>query len=932
MKFGTVRTLLLMALVAMVGCAQEGGVAVQFDPATPATGPFPTDYLTVSDAAQRTGRAVRLPSPDCADEPSECALVAALNELDGFHLTPRMTVSFSAAIDASTLRAGIAVVKLGQPGRLSTINQVVYDAEKRTAYAKPDDFLDQGQRYALVVTDAVRDVDGYPVVADARFTACLETEESDYCAELREAAGRLAGAALPGKLVALSVFTTMSATSWLEGARDAMAEAPVRYRALGSAVKTAGLTSIVLKAQTGVSPVTFQNLTLPVRAGVFEGVDRIVFGSYDSPNFLNERQYIAAGPSAEAVTLPGGTNAIQVHAYVPSSPMPEGGYPVVIFGHGIESNSFVPPTLASSTFARAGFVTLALNAVGHGYGPQSTLQLVQEGNALGDFAGFGRGVDLDGDGKIGASEGCFLSWPYPVGLRDCLRQTAVDLMQLVTVVQSGVELEPGSGLKLDGNRIYYAGGSLGGMYGTMLHAVDGRVKAMASIVGGGSTVDHARWAPTYRGYGNQWVGGRTPSLMNDGSGFSEDFVLRNQPVKVSETAGAIPIQNLFGSLEWLQAAGDPLSYAPHVKLSPLDGVAVRPALFLFAVGDQSIPNPANSALIRAAGMWLSSTMFRSDVARTVAEYYCCRMPADSHGFFSDNTSPANLAFSRAAQQQVAGFFASDGAVIPDANEALKKLLPFATEAQVFETPSRDVETFNFGKLGISIQQDLVLDETPAIEWVLSGGGGRESVQPNIQAGSLVSIRGTNLAGGTAVDAELPETLAGVSVMIDWKPARVYSVSREEVQVVAPEVSAGLLDVVVSRDGVSSAGVRAPVVAAAPALLVSGEKYALLTQPADMAAIAGLRKGVEPAATRPGEVVTLWGTGLGMEGTETSVTVGGEPAEVVETALQPGLAGIYRIAIRVPAGVAPGDAEVRVSAGGSVSPGGVFLWIGSTEVE
>ena len=168
MQFRIARTLVLVGSMAVAGLAQEGGVAVRFDPGTPATGPFPTDYLTVADAAQKTGRAVRLPSPDCSAEPSECALVAALNELDGFHLTPRMTVSFSAAIDPSTLRAGIVVVRLGQVGRLSTINQVVYDAETRTAYAKPDDALDQQQRYALVVTDAVLDVDGYPAPCGLR--------------------------------------------------------------------------------------------------------------------------------------------------------------------------------------------------------------------------------------------------------------------------------------------------------------------------------------------------------------------------------------------------------------------------------------------------------------------------------------------------------------------------------------------------------------------------------------------------------------------------------------------------------------------------------------------------------------------------------------------------------------------------------------------
>ena len=151
--------------------------------------------------------------------------------------------------------------------------------------------------------------------------------------------------------------------------------------------------------------------------------------------------------------------------------MPPGGYPVIIFGHGFQSDAFTTPTLVASTFAKAGFATIAINAVGHGYGPQSVIELVQQGNAVTDFLGSGRGIDMNGDGQIEPAEGCFLAWPYPVEVRDCMRQTAVDLMQLVSLVRSGVALEPSSDLKLDGSKIYYAGGSLGAMYGSMLHAV-----------------------------------------------------------------------------------------------------------------------------------------------------------------------------------------------------------------------------------------------------------------------------------------------------------------------------------------------------------------------------------------------------------------------------------------------------------------------------
>jgi hypothetical protein len=56
-----------------------------------------------------------------------------------------------------------------------------------------------------------------------------------------------------------------------------------------------------------------------------DSVDRIVFGTYQSPNFLNAQQYIPNTPTATALTLPSANSTVQFHAYIPSSPMPPGG-------------------------------------------------------------------------------------------------------------------------------------------------------------------------------------------------------------------------------------------------------------------------------------------------------------------------------------------------------------------------------------------------------------------------------------------------------------------------------------------------------------------------------------------------------------------------------------------------------------------------------
>jgi uncharacterized protein (TIGR03437 family) len=939
--------------------AQQSGVIVTFDPSTPSIGPFPSDYLTTPDSTQNTGLVVQLPMPDCNAQPSECATVAALNQLDGFALQPRMVVNFSDAIDPATLQAGVLFVwldnlttaetGLGPSGQLTAINQVIYDPATNTAYARPNDFFDQHRRYALVVTDAVLDTMGNPVGPDPAFTACIQSPQNAYCTLLQQVVSKLGSAALPGNIVAASEFTTMSATAWLEAARDLLPQVPVGFQSAGASVKTAGITAITLNAQVADNPVAFQTFTEQIPAALLTGLDRMVFGTYQSPNFLNAGQYIPITPTAAALTPPA-TNTLSFHAYIPSSPMPASGYPVVLYGHGFGDNSFLEPTLVASSFAQAGFVTMAINAVGHGYGPQSVIELAQ-GNVVVDFPEGGRGVDLNGDGQITATDGCFLTWPYPAVVRDCLRQTAVDLMQLENLVSSGTAIEPSTGLKLDPSKIYYAGDSFGGMYGAIFHALDLHVPAAVLNVGGGSPVDIARWSPIYHSLAQEVVAQSMPSLLNAGSDYNENYVLRDQPAKVNNVAGAIDIQNLFGELAWLQASGDPLSYAPHLSLTPLPNVPAKSALFTYDLGDQSVPNPQESALIRAAGMFSNSTLYRPDLAAPVAGLICCQLPADSHGFLVDLTNPATIAIADAAQQEMVGFLASDGTMIPDANAALQKLDPYPINVTIFDTPGLDLETLNFGTLGISNQENLTLDQTPTIASAASATGIKGSVQPSIQAGSWVAIYGFYLANTTAdwtgligSNGQLPTSIGGVSVTIGGKPAYIYYVSPGQINVVAPDIAAGDVPVVVTTQGVRTAAVTVHAASAAPGFFQWGaSQYALTTRYPDNAFVANPSLGTGYVAAEPGDVLILWATGFGpttpaqipgvlASGTHNvappvKVTVGGVPVSVIGAALSPGLAGVYQIAIQLPDSVPSGEVLIKATVGGFNTPDNVYLFIG-----
>ena len=166
-----------------------GQITVQFNPADQEIGPFPADSFTVPDSSQITGKRMDMPLPDCDSLPALCSQLTLINELDGFNVQPRITVSFSGPVDTSTLQAGIFFVALDnlttdEPGLQKTgdavaINQVVYDPSTNTAYAKPDASLDQHRRFVLIVTDAIRDPSGNPVIADPAFTACIQSSAPD---------------------------------------------------------------------------------------------------------------------------------------------------------------------------------------------------------------------------------------------------------------------------------------------------------------------------------------------------------------------------------------------------------------------------------------------------------------------------------------------------------------------------------------------------------------------------------------------------------------------------------------------------------------------------------------------------------------------------------------------------------------------------------
>jgi hypothetical protein len=98
----------------------------------------------------------------------------------------------------------------------------------------------------------------------------------------------------------------------------------------------------------------------------------------------------------------------------------------------------------------------------------------------------GRGIDQVGNGSIDSTEGVSAVGANSlIGNRDGLRQTTIDLMQLVKVLKGGVDVDADGADDLSTSRIYYAGQSFGGIYGTQLLGLERDLRAGVMNVPGG---------------------------------------------------------------------------------------------------------------------------------------------------------------------------------------------------------------------------------------------------------------------------------------------------------------------------------------------------------------------------------------------------------------------------------------------------------------
>ncbi len=727
--------------IAVAGCtpASEGlgldeslsssHVRPLFDLGNPSVGPFPTDLLTVEDLTHNTGRRINLPKPDCAVFVSDCADITELNLLDGFGVQTRLSIPFDGPIDPSTVSSEtVFVVDLGgtlpgdppATGAPVGINQMVWDPATNTLHVEVDEQLQQHRRYGLILTEGVLADDGSHLKTNGDFWDFLELGEPAWYRDQLNAAvsaARDRGVGMSAIAVA-SVFTTQTITSVLERMRDAVKSAPppapanfnVALDGTRAVFARSSVTGVTLRPQTqttqtiatvpidAAATTLYNNHLTQVQPGA---VGTIAFGSFQSPNYV-----VVPGEYIPVVGTLAGTppvlnqSTIYFDVNLPAGPKPANGWPIAIVGHGGAGQRSVTASAFAGTMAAQGIATIAINAFGYGNGPNGRLDVTLSDGTVKQVRSGGRSFNTNADTVIGANEGSFARGTklWTVGDRDVNRQTAVDLVQLVRVIEAGMDVDGDGSPDVDPSRIYYYGNSAGSMYGTLFLAVEPNIRTAVLAVSGGMSPEHGRFAPVRRGgLGNQMFN-RTPRLIGPTSAngaasatwikfisgvavastscppavcggttptpiwYNENKPLRDLPIVINNVPGAIEIQEAFERHEWGQQSGQsPLPWLPHLRSNPLPGNTAKSLIIQYNNMDQNAPQPTASAFLRVGNLVDRSMWYRHDLAFATDP----TMPKNPHPVpvSPADTNATFAAVSREFQRVAATFFATDGTVI-----------------------------------------------------------------------------------------------------------------------------------------------------------------------------------------------------------------------------------------------------------------------------
>jgi hypothetical protein len=299
-------------------------------------------------------------------------------------------------------------------------------------------------RYALVVTDAVQAKGGGPVVQSSTVAMLVGAQKADGTtssanAELAGAVSEIEAAGIPrSRIVHLAVFTTSDPTQELITVRDGVTRTVSRPQAEPDKWVLAfeGASFSEYEGRYGPSP-NYQAGNLPF-ANFGDGGDFVFKGGRPVQQSTFDLRFSLTVPSAS------------------SCPMPEAGYPIVLYAHGTGGDwrSYLQDG-TGVILAKHCMATMGVDQIFQGTRPGS------DPNATEDQIGL-----------------VFYNVQNPVAARTNGRQSAIDEVQRARLFTESHMVVPaavsstGSDILFDASKLMFFGHSQGGLNGPLFTAID----------------------------------------------------------------------------------------------------------------------------------------------------------------------------------------------------------------------------------------------------------------------------------------------------------------------------------------------------------------------------------------------------------------------------------------------------------------------------
>lgn len=595
----------------------DEGPRVPFAPAASGATPF-GDVPWPSDLYLSNGRVGEVPGLERVASKTE-SLQEGLSALDGFGRSTGALFfpGTDVVIDPATLPHDLA--EASDPSASVFLVDVDPASDKRgrryPALAKPlpslgaiavipvpGIVLPPGVRHAAVLTTSVTTAAGKPLAPADSLTAIAALSP----AERKTPAEVLYGGALDelakgsvavdaSHVASLAVFTTSRRVEELPALRarlrklpepaivlDPAAAAPYSVAVFGVAT-TPSLDDWLGAPEKDEDGVEWPGGDNP--GGIaHDAIGAVASGAFVAPSLLDPASHHFEKDASGEFLIADAKAMIPVTVVIPKSPPPAGGYPVVINGHGLSNNRGSMLSLANE-LCRKGFAMIGIDDVLHG--ARAGIADVKN-NYKGSYDG-PDGIPDD----LPLAVSFFAGFSDFVAVRDNFRQTVLDQTSLVRLIQSSkLDLSAlatatgGTTPVLDGSRISWSGGSLGGIMGTMTVAVEPEIHAAAFQVPGASFVQLITTS-------SATVSPLVSTIATGTFGIQGDEVLDEYH----------PVALLLGAIT---EAGDPIAYAPHLLQSPIVDRQPPDLLITYALDDEVLPNISTHALLRAIGLDLAT--------------------------------------------------------------------------------------------------------------------------------------------------------------------------------------------------------------------------------------------------------------------------------------------------------------------------------------